>query len=84
LAEVLNGGQGSGLQHQPDEHPLDGLAKQLASSTISRRGALKLMGGAALSLIVLPVISSTASAAGKLQPPPKTFPLGTFGGVQYV
>jgi hypothetical protein len=82
--EEPNGGRGSSLQHRPEEHPLDGLAKELASGTISRRGALKLMGGAALSLLVLPVIPSTASAAGKLQPPLKTSPLGTFGGVKYV
>jgi hypothetical protein len=57
---------------------------KLASGTISRRGALKLMGGAALGLLVLPVIPSTASAAGKLQLPLKTSSLGTFGGVKYV
>jgi hypothetical protein len=56
----------------------------LASGTISRRGALKLLGGAALGLLVLPVFPSTASAAGKLQPPLKPSPLGTFGGVKYV
>jgi hypothetical protein len=56
----------------------------LASGTFSRRGALKLMGGAALGLLVLPVIPSTASAAGKLQLPLKTSLLGTFGGVKYV
>ena len=57
---------------------------KVTSGTISRRGALKLMGGAALGLLVLPVFPSTASAAGKLQAPVKTSSLGTFGGVQYV
>jgi hypothetical protein len=56
----------------------------LASCTISRRGALKLFGGTALGLLVLPVVPSTASAAGKLQPVLKTSSLGTFGGVHYV
>jgi hypothetical protein len=56
----------------------------LASGTISRRGALKLLGGAALGLLVLPAFPSTASAAGKLQPPLKRSSLGTFGGVKYV
>jgi Alpha/beta hydrolase domain len=56
----------------------------LASGTISRRGALKLLGGTALGLLVLPVFPSTASAAGKLQPPLKTSSLGTFGGVRYI
>src|SRR5215218_11100998 len=56
----------------------------LASGTISRRGALKLLGGTALGLLVLPVFPSTASAAGKLQPALKTSSLGTFGGVRYV
>jgi hypothetical protein len=56
----------------------------LASGTISRRGALKLFGGAALGLLVLPVLPSTASAVGKLQPVLKTSSLGTFGGVNYV
>ena len=55
----------------------------LSSGTITRGGALKLLGGTALGLLVLPVFPSTASAAGKLQPP-KTSSLGTFGGVQYV
>src|SRR5215204_3643497 len=68
MEEELNGGQDPGLQHQPEEHPLDGLAKEVASGTISRRGALKVMGGAALGLLVLPVLPSRASAAGKLQP----------------
>jgi hypothetical protein len=54
------------------------------SGTISRRGALKLMGGTALGLLVLPILPSTASAAGTLQQPLKTSSLGTFGGVQYV
>src|SRR5215211_6663834 len=57
---------------------------KLASGTISRRGALKLLGGTALGLLVLPVFPSTASAAGKLQPVLKTSSLGTFGGVKYV
>jgi len=57
---------------------------RLASGTISRRGALKLMGGATLGLLALPVFPSTASAAGKLRPPLKTSSLGTFGGVKYV
>jgi hypothetical protein len=57
---------------------------RLASGTISRRGALKLIGGAAFGLLILPVFPSTASAAGKLQPPLKTSSLGTFGGVRYV
>src|SRR5215207_8942515 len=78
----LNGGQASSLQHQPEEHPSYGLAKELANSTISRRKALKLLGGASLGLLALPVFTSTASAAGKLQPPSKTS-LGTFGGVEY-
>lgn len=56
----------------------------LASGTISRRGALKLLGGAALGLLVSPVFPSAASAAGKLQSVLKTFSLGTFGGVKYV
>jgi hypothetical protein len=55
----------------------------LASCTISRRGALKLFGGTALGLLVLPVFSSTASAAGKLKLPSKTSSLGTFDGVEY-
>lgn len=57
---------------------------KLACGTISRRGALKLLGGTALGLLVLPVVPSTASAAGKLQPVLKTSSLGTFGGVHYV
>ena len=57
---------------------------KLASGTISRRGALKLLGGTALGLLVLHVVPSTASAAGKLQPPLKTSSLGKFGGVKYV
>ena len=57
---------------------------KLASGTISRRGALKLLGGAAVGLLVLPAFPSTASAAGKLQPPLKRSSLGTFGGVKYV
>jgi Alpha/beta hydrolase domain len=57
---------------------------KLASGTISRRGALKLFGGAALGLLVLPVFPSTASAVGKLHPVLKTSSLGTFGGVNYV
>lgn len=56
----------------------------LANGTISRRRALKLMGGAGLGLLVLPVFPSTAYAAGKLRPVLKTSPLGKFGGVQYV
>ena len=56
----------------------------LASCNISRRGALKLLGGAALGLLVLPVFPSAASAAGKLRPPLDSSPLGTFGGVRYV
>ena len=54
----------------------------LASGTISRRGALKLMGGATLGLLVLPTFPSTASAAGRLQPPSKISSLGTFDGVE--
>ena len=79
-----NGGQGSSLRRRPQEQPLDGFAKGLASGTISRRGALKMLGGAALGLLALPVFPSTASAAGALQPALKTSSLGTFGGVQYV
>jgi gamma-glutamyltranspeptidase/glutathione hydrolase len=67
MGAELNGGQAFGPQHQPEEHPLDGLAKEVASGTISRRGALKVMGGAALGLLVLPVLPSRASAAGTLQ-----------------
>jgi hypothetical protein len=84
MEEERNGGQGSSLQRYPQEHPLDGLAKGLASGTISRRGALKLLGGTALGLLVLPVFPSTALGAGQLQPALKTSSLGTFGGVQYV
>jgi alpha/beta hydrolase family protein len=82
--EVRNGGQDFSLQRRPQGHPLDGLAKGLASGTISRRGVLKLLGGTALGLLVLPVLPSTASAAGMLQPALKTSSLGAFGGVQYV
>src|SRR5918997_4088297 len=57
---------------------------KLACGTISRRGVLKLLGGTALGLLVLPVFPSTASAAGKLQPVLKTSSLGKFGGVRYV
>jgi hypothetical protein len=57
---------------------------KLDSGTISRRGALKLLGGTTLCLLVLPVFPSTASAAGKLQPVLKTSSLGKFGGVHYV
>src|SRR5215216_6712215 len=78
----LNKGQASSLQHQPEEHPSEGLAKELANGTISRREALKLLGGASLGLLALPVFTSTASAAGTLQPPSKTS-LGTFRGVEY-
>src|ERR671910_3677914 len=60
------------------------VTRKLASGTISRRGALKLLGGAAVGLLVLPAFPSTASAAGKLQPPLKTSSLGKFGGVKYV
>src|SRR5918995_1686396 len=60
------------------------VTRKLASGTISRRGALKLLGGAAVGLLVLPTFPSTASAAGKLQPPLKRSSLGTFGGVKYV
>ena len=85
MEDEPNGGQVSSLQHQPEEHPLDGIPKELASGTISRRGALKLMGGATLGLLVLPVLASTASAAGKLQlSESKTTSLGTFEGVQYL
>ncbi len=56
----------------------------LASGTICRRGVLKLLGGAGLGLLVLPVFSSNASAAGKLQQPHKTSSLGKFVGVKYV
>ena len=81
----LNGGQASSLQHQSEERPSDGLAKELASSTISRRKALKLLGGASLGLLALPVFTSNASAAGKLQlAKTDPTPLGTFGGVEYV
>src|SRR5215217_4068243 len=52
------------------------------SGTISRREALKLLGGASLGLLALPALPSTASAAGTLQPPSKTS-LGTFNGVEY-
>ena len=41
----LNKGQASSLQHQPEEHSSGGLAKGLANGTISRREALKLLGG---------------------------------------
>jgi len=78
----LNGGQASSLQHQPEERPSEGLAKELANGTISRREALKLLGGASLGLLALPAFPSTASAAGTLQPPSKTS-LGTFRGVEY-
>src|SRR5215218_3659079 len=78
----LNGGQASSLQHQPQERPSEGLAKELADGTISRREALKLLGGASLGLLALPAFPSTASAAGTLQPPSKTS-LGTFRGVEY-
>src|SRR5215204_5178334 len=78
----LNKGQASSLQHQPEEHPSEGLAKELANGTISRREALKLLGGASLGLLALPAFPSTASAAGTLQPPSKTS-LGTFKGVEY-
>src|SRR5215208_3318865 len=80
-----NGGEGSNLRHQLEEYPSDGLAKELASGTISRRGALKLLGGASLGLLALPVFTSTASAAGKLQlAESRTTSLGTFEGVQYL
>ncbi|MDF2703692.1 MAG: hypothetical protein K0S10_2638, partial [Rubrobacteraceae bacterium] len=52
------------------------------SGSISRREALKLLGGASLGLLVLPAFPSTASAAGTLQPPSKTS-LGKFRGVEY-
>src|SRR5215210_5333000 len=78
----LNKGQASILQHPSEEHSSDGLAKELASGTISRREALKLLGGASLGLLALPVFSSTASAAGKLQQRSETL-LGTFRGVKY-
>src|SRR5215211_5274159 len=78
-----NGGEGSNLRHQLEEYPSDGLAKELASGTISRRGALKLLGGASLGLLALPVFTSTASAAGTLQEPSKTLLLGKFRGVEY-
>ena len=57
---------------------------KLAIGTISRRGALKLLGGTALGLLVLPAFPSAASAVGKLQPVLKTSSLGKFGGVKYV
>jgi len=38
MEEEPNGGQASSLQHQPEEHPLDDLARELAGGTISRRG----------------------------------------------
>src|SRR5829696_7500505 len=78
----LNKGQASSLKHQPEEHPSEGLANELANGTISRREALKLLGGASLGLLALPAFPSTASAAGTLQPPSKTS-LGTFRGVEY-
>ncbi|MDP8972444.1 MAG: alpha/beta hydrolase domain-containing protein [Actinomycetota bacterium] len=86
MEEERTGGQGSSLRRRPqEEHPLEGgLAKGLASNTISRRGALKLLGGTALGLLVLPVLPSTALGAGTLQPALKTSSLGTFSGVQYV
>jgi hypothetical protein len=84
MDEELNGGRDSSLQHRLEERPLDGLAEEVAGSTITRRGALKLMGGATLGLLALPVFPSTASAAGKLQPVLETSPLGRFGGVQFV
>src|SRR5215203_3705371 len=84
MESELNGGQASSLQHKPEERPSDGLAKELASSTISRRKALKLLGGASLGLLALPVFTSNASAAGKLQlAKTDPTPLGTFGGVEY-
>ena len=86
MESEVNRGQASSIKHQPEEVPLDGLAKELASGTISRRGALKLLGGASLGLLALPVITSNASAAGKLQlaNPDDPTELGTFGGVKYV
>src|SRR5215212_8573730 len=84
MESELNKGQTSSLQHQPEARPLDGLTKELATSTLSRRGALKLLGGASLGLLALPVFTSTASAAGKLQLPSKTSALGTFDGVEYL
>ena len=84
MEEESNGGRVPSLQHQLEEHPLDGLPKEMASSAISRRGALKLMGGATLGLLVLPTFPSTASAAGRLQPPSKISSLGTFDGVEYL
>ena len=83
MESELNKGQAASLQHQPEEHPIDDLAKELASGTISRREALKLLGGASLGLLALPVFSSTAYAAGELQPVLKTSLLGTFRGVKY-
>ncbi len=56
----------------------------VASGTISRRGALKLMGGATLGLFAIPSFPSTASAAGRLQPPSKISSLGTFDGVECI
>ncbi len=82
MEEEQNGGHVSNLQHKPEEYPLDALPKQLASGTIPRRGALKLMGGAALGLLVLPVLPSRAFAAGTLRPVHDS-PLGTFRGVEY-
>ena len=55
----------------------------LNGTHISRRGALRLLGGAALGLLVLPTFPSTASAAGRLRPPSRISSLGTFGGVEY-
>ena len=81
----LNKGQASSLQHQPEEHSSGSLAKGLANGTISRREALKLLGGASLGLLTLPVFTSTASAAGELQlDKSKTISLGTFRGVEYL
>ena len=76
--------QGYSLQPRPQEHPLDGVAKGLASNTVSRRGALKLLGGTALGLLALPVLPSTALGTGKFEQPQKTSSLGTFGGIEYV
>src|SRR4028118_812558 len=85
MEEERNGGQGYSLQRRPQEHPLEGgLAKGVASNTVSRRGALTLLGGTALGLLALPVLPSTALGTGKLEQPQKTSSLGTFGGVEYV
>jgi hypothetical protein len=65
---------GSSTQHR--QYSSDGLVKELASNSLSRRGAT-------LGLLAMPVFPSTAFAAGRLQPPYKKTSLGTFDGVEY-